>query len=406
VRALVVIVVVATAGMRLSARLAWRIARRRGPRPAELIAATVSDTLERLGPTFIKAGQLLSTRVDLLPRSVCRALARHHDQLPSIPAEVATRAMPADLVALLDGAPVPAGAGSIACVYRAALSDGRTVAVKVRRPGIEGTVRRDLALMRAAAGALQQLPGLRGAPLVDIVTQLGEAIERQLDLVQEAASLRALGRNLADLPGVRVPAVVDTYSGPDVLVMHYEAGLGHQCGPEAGRIAALRALRAVYQMLFLDGFVHCDLHPGNLYPMPDGSVVIVDAGFTRRLSEDARRAFAGFFYQMSRGNGGACSDIVMSTARPAGRRADPAGFRAGLTRLVEVNSRVAVADFDLVTFAVTLFRLQRAHGYYADPQFAFPILSLLVLEGTLRQLCPDLDFQIEALPYVLRGLMR
>jgi ubiquinone biosynthesis protein len=159
-------------------------------------------------------------------------------------------------------------------------------------------------------------------------------------------------------------------------------------------------------MLFLDGFVHCDLHPGNVYPMPDGSVVIVDAGFSRRLSETARRGFASFFYQMSRGNGAACADIVLSTARAAAPAADAGGLRAGIAALVERNHGVPVAEFDLVGFAVRLFTLQRAHGFHADPQFVFPILSLIVLEGTLRGVCPEVDFQIEALPFVLRGLMR
>ena len=103
---------------------------------------------------------------------------------------------------------------------------------------------------------------------------------------------------------------------------------------------------------------------------------------------------------MSRGDGQACGELVLSTARP-GAEADPAGFRAGVAELVERASRASVAEFDLVDFAV-----QRRHGYYADPQFVFPILSLIVLEGTLRAACPDVDFQTEAIPFVLRGLMR
>jgi ubiquinone biosynthesis protein len=326
-----------------------------------------------------------------------------------VPAAAAARAVPHRLLATLDGGAdglTATAAGSIACVYRAdPIGGGDPLAVKVRRPGVGRVVACDLALLRAGAGLLQRLPGLHGAPLVDIVTQLGEAIWHQLDLGREAESLRLLRRNLAAMAGVRVPAVVDAYSGPDVLVMDYILGLGQERDSAAGRVAAVRALRAVYQMLFIDGFVHCDLHPGNLHAMPDGTAVIVDAGFSRRLTDDARRGFAAFFYHMSRAEGAACADVVLATARPAGPQADPVAFRTTLTRLVEENSRVSVADFDLVGFAVRLFAIQRRHGFYADPQFVFPLLSLIVLEGTLRAFCPDIDFQLEALPFVLRGLM-
>jgi ubiquinone biosynthesis protein len=408
-RGITVCAIIAAAGARLVTRLVWSSVTRQGRGPADLAAAAAAEALTRLGPAFIKAGQLLSTRVDLLPRSACRALARLYDQVPPVPAAAAADAVPAGLLAELDGGAdglAPAAAGSIACVYRARSRAGDVLAIKVRRPGVERTVARDLALLRACAALLQRVPWMRGAPLADVAAQIGESVRRQLDFTAEAAALRSLRDNLAEMAGVRVPAVRAT-PAPGVLVMDYIDGLrrGAVSGP-AGRTATVSALHAVYHMLFLDGFVHCDLHPGNLYPMPDGSVVIVDGGFFRRLTNPARRAFAAFFYQMSRGDGAACADIVLSTVRPAGPPGDPAGLRDDVARLVERNSRVTVAEFDLVGFAVQLFALQRRHGYYADPQFVFPILSLIVLEGTLREVCPDVDFQLEGLPFALRGLMK
>ena len=398
VRAATVLAVLAAALVRLLVRLALR-------RPGA-VGTVVADTLVRLGPAFVKAGQLLSTRVDVLPAAVCARLARLYDQLP--PGRLVPPAVPAALRDELDGGRlVPVAAGSIACVYRGRLRDGRVVAVKVRRPGVDRLVHCDVRLLVALAALLQRLPAVRGAPVADMAGQVGESIRLQLDLVREAAALRSLRSNLAELDGVRVPAVLDAHSGPGVLVMEFVDGLRRGAAPAGqARAATVRALHAAYHMLFLDGFVHCDLHPGNVYPMQDGSVVIVDAGFSRRLTETARRGFASFFYQMSRGNGVACADIVLATARGAGPAADREGLRAGIANLVTANHRAQVADFDLVAFAVRLFALQREHGFYADPQFVFPILSLIVLEGTLRGLCPDVDFQIEALPFVLRGLMR
>lgn len=357
----------------------------------------LAAALIRLGPMFVKVAQLLSTRVDVLPPEVCRGLGRLHDGLPPVPVSVASLSLPPALVADLETM-THAAAGSIACVYRARLRDGRIVAVKVRRPDIERVVRADLVLLRNTARVMQAF----GVPVADVVAELGRAVLQQLDLAAEADALRALRVNLAGIAGLRIPAVLEKYCGPGVLVMEHVDGLR---GGTASPAATITALRAVYQMLFLDGLVHCDLHPGNLYQLPDGSAVIVDAGFCRRLSPPARRAFAAFFYRMSRSEGAACADIVLATAS-GGQGADPAGFRASMIRLVGASDRAVVADFDLVRFAVRLFAAQRAHGYRADPEFTFPILSLVVLEGTLRQVCPDVDFQREALPFVLRGLMR
>jgi ubiquinone biosynthesis protein len=241
-----------------------------------------------------------------------------------------------------------------------------------------------------------------------MLEQLADCLEQQLDLELEAESLLSLARNLAAMEGVVVPSPLLELSGPSALVMDYIPDLRPRepaAADEAFSIAALRALRAVYQMLFLDGFVHCDLHPGNLYPRTDGSVVLLDAGFSCRISGDARRAFASFFYRMSRGEGSACADLVIDSARAIGPDADRQGLHRSICELVDRNTRAAISDFDLVGFTVELFDAQRGHGFLADPEFVIPILSLIVLEGTLRELCPEVDFQLEALPFVLRGLL-
>jgi ubiquinone biosynthesis protein len=167
--------------------------------------------------------------------------------------------------------------------------------------------------------------------------------------------------------------------------------------------AVVTALRAAYRMLFLDGVVHCDLHPGNLYFRADGTIVIVDAGFTVRLTDSAREKFAAFFYCMSQGDGPACADIVLTTAKSA-PGADVAAFRAGMATLIEDAAGRPAAEFDLVAFATALFDLQRRYGFYADPQFVFPILSLLVLEGAVREFHPKVDFQREAKPFLTTAL--
>jgi ubiquinone biosynthesis protein len=421
--------VLVVAAARLAVRLAARPVPGRARRETvpELLASVLTRAVEDLGPAFVKLAQILGTRADLLPGPVCVALRRLYDRVRPPPAGKAIRVVPATLLAAVEGGPaglVLVAAGSIACVYRARLRTGELVAVKVRRPGVARTLATDLALCQRAARFAARLPRLRGVPLVEVIDQVADAIYQQVDLVREREDLATLRRDLAAVPAVRVPAVLETWSGPDILVQEYvpgllppEAGAGpgsrqgetrlrhHPAPLPARRAGALAAMRACFHMLFLTGFVHCDMHPGNVYVRPDGTCVLLDAGFARRLTPYARRRFADFFYGMSRGDGGRCAEIVLGTATRSRPDADEAGFRRDLAALVERHSRLAVADFDLIGFAVRLFDVQRSHGFVADPQFAFPILALLVLEGSLRRSCPDVDFQKEALPFVLRGLM-
>jgi ubiquinone biosynthesis protein len=375
--------------------------------------AWLVDTITELGPSFVKVAQMLSTRPDLVPPRVCSALSGLYDDVRPVPI--------AELVPLLEqclghtvaheiadrNSPAVA-AGSIACVYRATLPDGRDVAVKVRRPGIERILRIDLAIMRGAARLLARAPMLRGVPIVDIISQLTESVYGQIDLAGECDNLERLHRNLEKFPEVRVPRLYRDLCGDGVVVMEFIDDL-RQLRPEdlteERRLQAVTsALHAVYQMLFHDGLVHCDLHPGNLYLREDGSVVIVDAGFTVQLRTQAQDKFASFFHQMSQGHGQRCAEIVLSTATP-GPNSDTEGFCRELRALVESSSGVRAADFDLVNFATQLFDVQRRYGLYADPQFVFPILSLLVLEGTVRDFAPDIDFQQEAIPFLVQGTL-
>ncbi|MER5543167.1 AarF/UbiB family protein [Streptomyces sp. NPDC002589] len=368
------------------------------------------DLVTRLGPAFIKAAQLLATRADVLPPRLCAAFARLYDGVRPAPltteaAELRDTGLVLDRGA--DGIARPVAAGSIACVYRATAPDGRRVAVKVRRPGVARQLAVDLELMRRGTRLMARLPQLRGLPAVAVVDQMTEAVHGQLDFQREARFLAEFRRNMAEESGLRVPAVHRDLGHDDVLVMEFMEGLRrrapHEFPEEVRERAVLSTLRGIYRMLFIDGLVHCDLHPGNLYFLPDGDVVLVDAGFTVRLDERTRAAFAWFFLQMHVGDGEACAEIVLTTATP-GPRADTDGFTRELAALVRANSGAVAADFDLVTFGASLFDIQRRHDLYAAPEFVFPLLSLLVLEGTVRAFAPQVDFQKEAGPYLMKSV--
>jgi len=373
--------------------------------------------IHRAGPAAVKVAQLLSTRLDLLPVRMCRALARLHDDAPPLPARAAARLAGQRLGRPLETifrefSPVPEASGSIACVYRGVLLDGTVVAVKLRRPGIERTIAADLRLFQIGSSLVAGTRLMRGLPTRVAVAQLSAAIADQLDFTREAAALAAVADAVRDVERVRVPRPYAELADPartgaGVLVMHHVPGLVRRSPAELGLPAGARAveasLDAVYKMLFIDGLVHCDLHPGNLYFFTDGSVCMLDAGFVVALPPAARRAFTEFFFRMGTGNEARCADLVLSTVeRPAGF--DEAGFRDELGALVRSVTGSRADEFELFGFATRLFDIQRRHGLYADPQFIFPLLGLLVLEGAIKQFHPSADFQGLALPHLMRAL--
>ncbi|MFI6510319.1 ABC1 kinase family protein [Streptosporangium sp. NPDC050855] len=382
-------------------------------RRREHVATQVARLAERLGGAFLKMGQLLATRVDLVGQTMATALGRLHDSVEPMTgrqalkeARAAFGRLPAGFEQALRRPPV--ASGSIACVYRADL-DGRDVAIKVRRPGIARRFAADILMLRLTAQIIGRLPPLRRVPMVDIVTQIGDSLTGQLDFARETDDLRRLRADLAGFPEVVVPGVVPGRCAGGVITMDYIDDLDRLSTdrlPRQTREAGVVILvQAVYRMLFVEGFIHVDLHQGNVYFQDDGKVVILDAGFTFRLSDMARTSFTKFFAGMIQGDGEGCAEILLSTVRGIEKGADVAAFRHDVAELVVRNAGAAACDFDLAAFSVDLFDLQRRHRLFAEPEFVFPLLCLLSLEGTVRRLHPLMDFQLEAAPHVMHGLL-
>ncbi|ANZ39786.1 hypothetical protein BBK82_30850 [Lentzea guizhouensis] len=363
-----------------------------------------------LGPAFVKGAQLLSTRRDVLPAGWCEALAELHDRVPPMPVRVARKV----LRSAYGGEPPftvdwdSVRSGSIACVYRAE-HDGGAVALKVRRPRVRERIEQDFAVMRAGAAVMQRLPRLRGLPAVAVLRQIGDAVAAQADFGAEAGALAELRESLADVGYLHIPRPLPGLCAEGVLVMEFVDGLTPL---DAGDVPAARrselarrVLHCAYRMLFLDGLVHCDMHPGNLYLGRDGRIVLLDAGFVVRLEPRVRRLFAEFFMHMARGDGPHCAEILRESAEGVADWADVAAFRRGTIALIEQSSGRNARDFSLVRFATRLFDLQRVNGLFAAPEFIFPLLALLVLEGRINALDEELDFQAESIPVLTKAVM-
>jgi ubiquinone biosynthesis protein len=383
---------------------------RRGTR-TERVARELVRLVERLGGAFLKAGQLLGTRVDLVGETVAHALGRLHDDVEPMDERQLARAVRQAggcLASRMCDLGFPQASGSVASVYRID-AGGRPVALKIRRPDVGRVITADMTILKSMAMVASCLPGFRRAPLTDIVDQIGACLIDQADFEAEVAKLQELRDHLADCPDVLVPAVVPAMCANGVIAMEFVEHLRHasiETLPAEMRERGVATLvRAVYRLLFVAGFVHADLHQGNTYFLPDGTVVILDAGFSYRLSPAARRSFTEFFAGMIRADGEACADILRATVRGVSPDADLGAFRRDVAELVMRNTGSAAGDFNLPAFCFELFKLQRRHGLYAEPEFIFPMLSLLSLEGVVNSYHPTMEFQIEAAPYVMQGLL-
>jgi ubiquinone biosynthesis protein len=230
-------------------------------------------------------------------------------------------------------------------------------------------------------------------PMADLVGYISAAILGQLDFGREARNIARLRSCLSSVPQIRVPAVYPELSTPNCLIFEYlpqlDTATPATLPADVRASLADRVLQAANRMLFVDGFVHCDLHPGNVYLTGDQRVVILDAGYCVQLPDRVRELMAEFFACLLDGDGRRCGEIVLESAVNP-ERADAQKFIAGMVAIVQEH---AGAEFDMKTFGDAVFKLQQAHRIYAASDFAFPLMSLNVLDGTVHGFSESVEFQ-------------
>lgn len=358
-------------------------------------------TLQVLGPTFVKFGQTSSTRRDAMPGALCDELGTLYDAARPMSARAAARALRlADITELVEVGDRPVASGSIASVYQGVLADGRVVAVKLKRPGIDARMRADLALVQRLVRLCQRMPSMRGMPMADLVGYMSEAILGQLDFAREARNIARLRECFATAPHVRVPAVYRELCTPNCLIFEYLPNL-HTDTPgslpaDVRAALANRTLTAANRMMFVEGFVHCDLHPGNLYVTSDQRVVILDAGYCVQLPDRVRDLIGEFFTCLAKGDGRRCGEIVLESAVETSDL-DTAAFVSDMAEIIERHSDPD-HPFDMKVFGDAVFKLQQRHGIYAASDFAFPLMGLNVLDGTVRRIEEEVDFRHVGVP--------
>lgn len=345
-------------------------------------------TVERSGPCFIKLAQWASSRPDLFSPTVAALFEPLVDSVPPDPWPRTARCLaeafgPAWADELHVDSSNLLGSGCVAQVYRAQLnsSPGRperqAVAVKVLRPAVRATVEADLALLRVVAAAVALLPGADVVDPVGVVRDFRACMRAQLDLRREAGYLETFRHNFASTPGVTFPAPVRPYVARDALVetlVEGEPVLNCTTSPQRKRLARL-GIDAVLQMIFIDGFVHADLHPGNIIAVDEGAesgagLAFVDAGLVTRVRPEAFATVVGVLGAMVHYDGKEAGRLLLRHSRQHLSAAEAEAFCEGVDRVVQHARRPDVNFFDHVGDHVrTIFALAWAHGVRLHPDF-------------------------------------
>jgi ubiquinone biosynthesis protein len=400
--------------VRLLGRIAMIGRRFDAPRGVRLRLA-----LERLGPIFVKFGQVLSTRRDLLPLDVADELARLQDRVPPFPGTVAValveRAFRRPLDAVFDTFdPVPVASASIAQVHFATLKDGRDVAVKVLRPGMLSAIEGDLALLHRLAAWVERLSvdGKRLKPR-EVVAEFDIYLHDELDLVREAANATQLRRNMESLGLVMIPEMLWDLSTPDVLVMERMHGVPisqvqrlREAGVDFKKLAR-DGVTIFFTQVFRDGFFHADMHPGNIQvsvaPATFGRYIALDFGIIGTLTEVDKEYLAQNFIAFFRRDYKRVAELHMESGWvPPATRVD--ALESAIRAVCEPHFDRPLKDISLGQVLMRLFQTSRRFNVEIQPQLVLLQKTLLNVEGLGRQLDPDLDLWSTAKPFLERWM--
>ena len=379
----------------------------------------VRAALERLGPIFVKFGQLLSTRRDLLSVEVADELARLQDRVPPISAQTARsiveRAFKRPVEAVFERfEPEPVASASIAQVHFATLKSGREVAVKVLRPGMLEVIENDITLMRTLAGWVERLApdGKRLKPR-EVVAEFDTYLHDELDLLREAANAAQLRRNMASLNLVLVPEMVWELCTPTVLVMERMHGvpISHSDRLRAAGVDIAKLARdgvtIFFTQVFRDGYFHADMHPGNIQvsldPRTFGHYISLDFGIMGTLTEFDKQYLAqNFFAFFQRDYKRVAQLHVESGWVPAETRVD--ALEGAIRAVCEPQFDRPLKDISLAQVLLRLFQTSRRFNVAIQPQLVLLQKTLLNVEGLGRQLDPDLDLWVTAKPFLERWM--
>jgi ubiquinone biosynthesis protein len=384
----------------------------------------IRQAMESLGPIFVKFGQVLSTRRDLLPVDIADELAMLQDRVPPFPTDVSIgiieRAFKKPLADIfVSFEPVPVASASIAQVHFGVIRDRdgvlREVAIKVLRPGMLTVIDKDLDLLRMMAGWVDYLSddGRRLKPR-EVVAEFDKYLHDELDLVREASSAAQLRRNMADLDLVLIPEMYWDFCLPDVMVMERMKGVPinqterlRAAGVDIPKLAR-DGVTIFFTQVFRDGFFHADMHPGNIQvsldPATFGRYISLDFGIVGTLTEVDKEYLAQNFAAFFRRDYKRVAELhIESGWAPAGTRVDE--LEGAVRTVCEPFFDRPLKDLSLGMVLMRLFQTSRRFNVEIQPQLVLLQKTLLNIEGLGRDLDPDLDLWTTAKPFLEKWML-
>ncbi len=365
-------------------------------------AEDLAKDLEKLGPTFIKLGQLLSTRADLMPGPYLAALERLQDHIEPFPYEEVERIVSGELgvrlsKAFADFDPSPIGAASLSQVHKARMRDGRDVVVKVQRPNIRDVIVGDLEALGEIAHFLDQHTELgRRYEFDNMLVHLRKSLLRELDFTIEANNLRSIGDNLVEFENIVIPDPIDDFTTTRVLTMEYISGK---------KITALNPLRlleidggllaeelfsAYLQQFLVDGIFHADPHPGNVFLTDDDRIALLDLGMVGRVTRTFQDNLLRLLLAISEGRGEMAAQAAMRMGEPK-EGFDRAAFERRITDLVSEHGDAVLSRQDAGKVTLEITKISADSWFRLPAEFTMFAKALLNLDRVVYSLDPNFD---------------
>jgi ubiquinone biosynthesis protein len=365
-------------------------------------AEDLAKDLEKLGPTFIKLGQLLSTRADLLPGPYLDALERLQDHIEPFPYEEVERIVSGELgvrmsKAFADFEPAPLAAASLSQVHRAYMRDGRAVVVKVQRPDIRDLIVGDLEALGEISHFLDLHTELgRRYEFDNMLVNLRKSLLRELDFTIEANNLHTLGQNLAEFEEIVIPEPIDDFTTTRVLTMEYISGKKiTSLNPLRileidGSLLADTFFRAYLKQFLIDGFFHADPHPGNVFLTDDDRIALLDVGMVGRMTRTFQDNLLRLMLAISEGRGEMAAEAAIRMGE-AKEGFDRASFERRITDLVADNSDAILSKLNAGKVTLEITRVAADCWFRLPPEFTMLAKALLNLDRVVYTLDPNFD---------------
>ena len=365
-------------------------------------AEQLASDLEQLGPTFIKLGQLLSTRGDLLPEPYLEALGRLQDQIEPFSFDEVEQIVSSELGGRISKLFAefdrePTAAASLAQVHRARMRDGRMVVVKVQRPGVRETIVQDLEALEEITGFIDAHTEMgKRYEFSNMLGELRQSLLRELDFKSEAGNLRRLRSSLREFERIVIPEPIEDYTTSRVLTMDYIAGkkittlsplrLMELDGPGLSE----ELFRAYLKQILVDGFFHADPHPGNIFVTDDDRIAIIDLGMVGHISGSFQGNLLRLLLAISEGRGDEAAEVSMKMGEPK-PNFDKRDFERRVASLVAQHSDATLDQIDAGHVALEITRISADCWFRLPSEFTLIAKALLNLDRVVYTLFPDFD---------------